>query len=80
MADKKDMQKYLQQTHDNIFANNRKWAEEQKSKNPKFFDELSAGQAPDYLWIGEFVSFLIYAWDRWGWYLVLVWVERVKLS
>lgn len=55
MADKQDMQKYLQQTHDKIFESNRKWAEEQKSKNPQFFDKLCEGQSPEYLWIGTFL-------------------------
>lgn len=53
MAEKKEVRKYLQQTHDKIFESNRKWAEEQSAKNPKFFEELSKGQSPDYLWIGE---------------------------
>lgn len=49
----KDVKKYLQQTHDRIFENNRSWAEEQKKKHPEFFENLSAGQSPEYLWIGE---------------------------
>lgn len=49
----KDIGKYLQQSHDRIFENNRKWAEEQKAKHPEFFTNLSAGQSPEYLWIGE---------------------------
>ena len=51
-ADSKEIKKYLQQSHDKIFESNRKWAEEQKAKNPEFFNKLSAGQSPDYLWIG----------------------------
>ncbi|OAG06441.1 carbonic anhydrase 2 [Paraphaeosphaeria sporulosa] len=47
-----DVRKYLQQSHDRIFENNKKWAEEQKAKHPEFFEKLSAGQAPEYLWIG----------------------------
>ncbi|ORY10809.1 carbonic anhydrase [Clohesyomyces aquaticus] len=46
------MQKYLTQSHDRIFENNRVWAEEQKKKNPEFFAKLKEGQSPDYLWIG----------------------------
>ncbi|KAF2738674.1 carbonic anhydrase [Polyplosphaeria fusca] len=51
MSDK-ETKKYLQQSHDKIFESNKKWAEEMKTKNPEFFDKLSEGQAPDYLWIG----------------------------
>lgn len=47
------VRKYLQESHDRIFESNRKWAEEQKQKHPEFFQNLSAGQSPDYLWIGE---------------------------
>ena len=46
------MSKYLQESHDRIFESNRKWAEQQRQKNPDFFEQLSAGQEPDYLWIG----------------------------
>lgn len=52
MSENKELKKYLQQSHDKIFESNRKWAEEQKAKNPEFFEKLSAGQSPDYLWIG----------------------------
>ena len=48
-----EVKKYLQQSHDRIFENNKKWAEEMQKKKPEFFKDLSAGQAPDYLWIGE---------------------------
>jgi hypothetical protein len=51
-TDSKEIRKYLQQSHDKIFESNRKWAEEQKAKNPEFFEKLSAGQSPEYLWIG----------------------------
>lgn len=46
------MRKYLQQSHDRIFDNNKRWAEEMRKKKPEFFEELSAGQSPEYLWIG----------------------------
>ena len=52
----KEVRKYLQQSHDRIFENNKKWEDEMKKKNPAFFDNLSAGQAPEYLWIGESTS------------------------
>lgn len=51
-----EVKKYLQQSHDRIFENNKKWAEEMQKKKPEFFKDLSAGQAPDYLWIGESIS------------------------
>lgn len=35
-----------------LFDNNRRWAEEIKSRQPDFFSVLSRQQAPDYLWIG----------------------------
>ncbi|UQC78789.1 carbonic anhydrase [Colletotrichum lupini] len=47
-----DIEKYLKQTHDRVFENNRKWAEEKKKQDPNFFVSLSQGQAPEYLWIG----------------------------
>ncbi|RYC58938.1 hypothetical protein CHU98_g7266 [Xylaria longipes] len=47
-----DISKYLQQTHDRLFDDNRAWAAEQKRKDPDFFSKLSAGQSPEYLWIG----------------------------
>lgn len=52
MAESKEIRKYLQESHDKIFESNRKWAAEQKEKQPDFFEKLSAGQSPDYLWIG----------------------------
>ncbi|KAI1653721.1 carbonic anhydrase [Daldinia decipiens] len=47
-----EISKYLKQTHDRVFEHNRAWAEEQKKRDPEFFDKLSAGQTPEYLWIG----------------------------
>jgi carbonic anhydrase len=40
--------KYLKE----LFSNNRRWAENIKSKDPEFFKKLSRQQAPQYLWIG----------------------------
>lgn len=51
-----EVKKYLQQSHDRIFENNKQWAEEMKKKKPEFFKDLTAGQAPDYLWIGESIK------------------------
>ncbi|KAF2713016.1 carbonic anhydrase [Pleomassaria siparia CBS 279.74] len=48
----KEVSNYLQQSHDRIFENNKKWAAEQKAKHPEFFEKLARGQSPEYLWIG----------------------------
>ena len=37
--------------HD-LFQNNRRWAEQMREKDSGFFDRLSQGQHPKYLWIG----------------------------
>jgi len=37
---------------ESLFANNLKWAQDIKEKNPEFFSGLSKQQAPEYLWIG----------------------------
>ncbi|POR39394.1 Carbonic anhydrase [Tolypocladium paradoxum] len=47
-----DVSEYLRETHDRLFDNNRAWAAEMHQKDPGFFERLTAGQAPDYLWIG----------------------------
>jgi carbonic anhydrase len=36
----------------NLFANNRAWAERIRSQQPDFFNKLSQQQSPEYLWIG----------------------------
>ena len=36
----------------NLFENNKKWAETIKQSDPDFFMKLSRQQSPDYLWIG----------------------------
>ena len=38
--------------YDQIFENNRKWLQEKKRTDKEFFDNLSKGQNPDYLFIG----------------------------
>ncbi|PHH88799.1 hypothetical protein CDD83_7036 [Cordyceps sp. RAO-2017] len=43
---------YLGQSHDRLFAHNRAWAADKRERDPGYFERLSAGQAPDYLWIG----------------------------
>ncbi|KAI1811692.1 beta class carbonic anhydrase [Poronia punctata] len=47
-----DISQYLQQTHDRLFEHNQSWAAGQREKDPDFFAKLSAGQSPEYLWIG----------------------------
>jgi len=41
--------RYLEDTHDKIFENNRKWVESQIKDDPEFFNSLNAGQKPEYL-------------------------------
>ncbi len=36
----------------NLFDNNRQWADEIKTSEPDFFQKLARQQAPEYLWIG----------------------------
>ena len=48
----KDINSYLRQTHDRVFEHNRCWAKDKKAQDPDFFVKLSAGQNPEYLWIG----------------------------
>lgn len=35
-----------------LFENNEKWAKEQATLDPEYFTKLSAGQTPEFLWIG----------------------------
>ncbi|HET8709986.1 MAG TPA: carbonate dehydratase [Spongiibacteraceae bacterium] len=37
---------------DQLFHNNRAWAEQIKTDDPLFFEKLSSQQQPEYLWIG----------------------------
>jgi carbonic anhydrase len=37
---------------ENLFANNRAWADEMVRQDPEFFTRLAGQQAPSYLWIG----------------------------
>jgi carbonic anhydrase len=37
---------------DDLFANNRAWAERIKTSDPDFFEKLANQQSPEYLWIG----------------------------
>ncbi|KAK4153980.1 carbonic anhydrase [Chaetomidium leptoderma] len=47
-----DITNYLRQTHERVFEHNCQWAADKKLKDPEFFVKLSAGQNPEYLWIG----------------------------
>ena len=47
-----EVSKYLKQSHDRLFDNNKAWAEKQRTQDPGYFAKLSAGQTPEYLWIG----------------------------
>jgi carbonic anhydrase len=37
---------------EDLFANNRNWADEVKQADPLFFEKLAGQQSPEYLWIG----------------------------
>jgi carbonic anhydrase len=37
---------------EHLFANNRKWSQRIKARDPRFFDTLAQQQSPKYLWIG----------------------------
>ena len=37
---------------DKIFENNKKWVAEKLSIDPQYFDKLSKGQSPEFLYIG----------------------------
>lgn len=39
-------------TLQDLFEQNRQWAESVSAQNPEFFNKLSQQQSPDYLWIG----------------------------
>ena len=39
-------------TLDELFKNNREWAERIRGQDPEFFSKLSRQQSPNYLWIG----------------------------
>jgi hypothetical protein len=41
--------RYIQQSQERIFENNKKWVSAKIESDPKFFDKLSIGQHPDYL-------------------------------
>lgn len=42
----------MPQLYKDLFEGNRKWVEQKLEENPAFFDKLSKGQKPPFLWIG----------------------------
>jgi carbonic anhydrase len=38
--------------YEKMFANNHEWVQEKLAQNPNYFEELSKGQTPKFLWIG----------------------------
>lgn len=54
MSDKsaQDISRYLHHTHEQVFERNKAWAAQKKADDPEFFNKLSAGQTPEYLWVG----------------------------
>lgn len=53
---KRTVSAYLSQSHEKIFENNRKWVAAKKEADPEFFDKLSAGQTPEYLYVNFHTS------------------------
>jgi carbonic anhydrase len=42
----------MEKSYNRLLENNKKWVAEQLEIDPNFFEKLSNGQAPEYLWIG----------------------------
>jgi carbonic anhydrase len=42
----------MEKSYQLLLANNKKWATEKTKVDPEYFDQLSKGQNPQYLWIG----------------------------
>ena len=42
----------MEKSYARLIENNKKWVAEQLQLDPSFFENLSKGQAPEYLWIG----------------------------
>ena len=45
-------QEIMIRAYNQLFENNKKWAEETTKENPDFFTNLAKGQSPKFLWIG----------------------------
>lgn len=52
MENKEDIGKQLQSSYEKLFKNNKNWVEEKLHKDPAYFQKLTAGQSPEYLFIG----------------------------
>ncbi len=44
--------KYMPESYKELLAGNKEWAKKTAEIHPHFFEELSQGQSPKYLWIG----------------------------
>jgi carbonic anhydrase len=42
----------MKKSYEKLLDNNKKWVTEQLELDPNFFENLSKGQSPEYLWIG----------------------------
>lgn len=42
----------MKKSYEKLLDNNKKWVAEQLQLDPNFFENLSKGQSPEYLWIG----------------------------
>jgi carbonic anhydrase len=42
----------MEKSYKKLLSNNKKWVVKQLKQNPNYFEELSMGQSPEYLWIG----------------------------
>ncbi len=42
----------MKESYQKLLRNNREWAKSELAKDKTFFEKLSAGQSPEYLWIG----------------------------
>jgi len=42
----------MKKSYDRLFENNKKWVNDKLKSNPQYFETLSKGQTPEYLWIG----------------------------
>ncbi|THC87271.1 hypothetical protein EYZ11_013282 [Aspergillus tanneri] len=49
MESKQSVRRFLEQSHERIFENNRQWVASKQQNDPEFFTKLAAGQTPEYL-------------------------------
>ncbi len=42
----------MEKSYNILFENNKKWVANKLKNNPQYFNQLSKGQTPEYLWIG----------------------------